>query len=141
MPACPEKFLLKKKWSRMFSWKRGQIFTSFKPLLGQKLCFHMWLNNHPFYWICDIYEMSFCVCMLSRFSRVWLFVTLWTVADQLLCPWHSPGKNTEVGCHSLLQGGFPTQDSNPHLIYLLHWRVVSLPLVPPGKPKFCLIYF
>ena len=29
-----------------------------------------------------------------------------------LCPWDSPGKNTEVGCHSLLQGIFLTQGSN-----------------------------
>ena len=27
----------------------------------------------------------------------------------------SPGKNIEVGCHSLLQGSFPTQGSNPGL--------------------------
>ena len=27
----------------------------------------------------------------------------------------SPGKNTEVGSHSLLQGIFPTQESNPGL--------------------------
>ena len=33
----------------------------------------------------------------------------------LLCPWNSPGKNTGVGCHSLLQGIFPTQESNPGL--------------------------
>ena len=26
-----------------------------------------------------------------------------------LCPWNSPGKNTGVGWHSLLQGIFPTQ--------------------------------
>ena len=26
-----------------------------------------------------------------------------------------PGKNTEVGCHALLQGLFPTQRSNPGL--------------------------
>ena len=26
----------------------------------------------------------------------------------LLCPWDFPGKNTEVGCHFLLQGIFPT---------------------------------
>ena len=26
----------------------------------------------------------------------------------LLCPWNSPGKNTGVGCHVLLQGIFPT---------------------------------
>ena len=28
----------------------------------------------------------------------------------------SPGKNTGVGCHALLQGIFPTQGSNPHLL-------------------------
>ena len=28
---------------------------------------------------------------------------------------HSPGKNTEVNCHALLQGIFPTQGSNPGL--------------------------
>ena len=46
----------------------------------------------------------------------------------------SPGKNTGVGCHALLQGIFPTQGLNPHLLCLLHWQVGSLPLVPPGKP-------
>ena len=29
------------------------------------------------------------------------------------CPWDSPGKNTGVGCHFLLQGIFPNQGSNP----------------------------
>ena len=29
---------------------------------------------------------------------------------------------------------FPTQGSNQHLLYLLHWQAGSLPLVPPGKP-------
>ena len=30
---------------------------------------------------------------------------------RLLCPWDSPGKNTGVGCHALLQRIFPTQGS------------------------------
>jgi len=30
-------------------------------------------------------------------------------------PWNSPGQNTGVGSHSLLQGIFPTQGSNPGL--------------------------
>ena len=34
---------------------------------------------------------------------------------RLLCPWDSPGKNTGVGCHFLLQGIFPTKGSNPSL--------------------------
>ena len=47
----------------------------------------------------------------------------------------SPGKNTGVGCHALLQGIFLTQGSNPRLLCLLHWQVGSLPLVPPGEPQ------
>ena len=44
-----------------------------------------------------------------------LFVTSWTIAQRtrLLCPWDSPGKNTGVGSHFLLQGIFLTQGSNP----------------------------
>ena len=38
-----------------------------------------------------------------------------------------------MSCHFLLQGIFLTQGSNPRLC-LLHWKVGSLPLVPPGKP-------
>ena len=33
----------------------------------------------------------------------------------LFCPWNSPGKNTGVGCHFLLQGIFPTQGLNSSL--------------------------
>ena len=46
----------------------------------------------------------------------------------------SPGKNTGVECHALLQGIFLTKRSIPHLLYSLHWQVGSLPVVPPGKP-------
>ena len=45
-----------------------------------------------------------CVCMCAQsLSCVQLFVTPWTVAS-LLCPWDILGKNTEMGCHFLLQG-------------------------------------
>ena len=73
-------------------------------------------------------------CVLSHFSSIRPFVNLWTVATRLLCPWDSPGKNTGVGCHAILQGIFLTQGSNPHLLNLLHWQADSLPLMPPGKP-------
>ena len=53
---------------------------------------------------------------------------------RLLHPWDSPGKNTRVGCHSLLQGMFPTQGSNP---CLLRWWADSLPLSRLGSP-WCL---
>ena len=32
----------------------------------------------------------------------------------------SPGKNTGVGCHILIQGIFLTQGSNPYLLWLVH---------------------
>ena len=50
-------------------------------------------------------------------------MTLWTVAHQARL-WNSPGKNTGVGCHFLLQGIFPTQGSNPGLLHCgqtLYW--------------------
>ena len=65
--------------------------------------------------------------MLSHFSRVRLFTILW-----LLCLWDSPGKNTGVGCHALLQGIVPIQGSNLCLLSLLHWQAGSLPQAPPG---------
>ena len=36
---------------------------------------------------------------------------------RLLCPSDSPGKNTVMGCHSLLQGIFPTLGVNPGLLH------------------------
>ena len=47
---------------------------------------------------------------------------------------YSPGKNTGVGCHALLQRIFLIQGSNPCLLYLPYWQEGLLPLAPPGKP-------
>ena len=54
---------------------------------------------------------------------------------RLLCPGHSPGKNTGVGCHAFLQGIFLTQGLNPGLSHLLCWQGGSLPLASPRKPQ------
>ena len=47
----------------------------------------------------------------------------------------SPGKNTGVGCHALLQGIFPSQGLNPSPLHLLHWQVASLLLSHLGNPS------
>ena len=44
--------------------------------------------------------------LLSRFSHIRLCVTPETAAHQAPRPWDSPGKNTGVGCHFLLQFSF-----------------------------------
>ena len=54
-------------------------------------------------------------------------MTLWTVV-RLLCPWDSPGKNTGVGCHALVQGSARPRDQTPvsctagRLFTLSHWE-------------------
>ena len=58
------------------------------------------------------------------------FATPWTVAPSLLCPWNSPGKNTEVSSLSLPQGTFMTQGSN---LGLLHCRQLLYHLSHLGK--------
>ena len=45
-------------------------------------------------------------------SHVWLSAT-----PLLYSPWNSPAQNTGMGTCSLLQGTFPTQGLNPHLLY------------------------
>ena len=74
-------------------------------------------------------SVTFTLLLRSQ-SHVRLVVTPWTVACQSLCPWDSPGKNTGEFCHFLLQGIFPTQGSNSHL---LHWQVDSSPLSHQGS--------
>ena len=110
-------------------------------------------------------------CIVSHFSCVWLFATLWTVAHQAPwsmgfcrkeywsglpcpspsesesrsvvsdslqphgCPWNSLDQNTGVSSLSLLQGIFPTQESNPGLLHcrrILHQLSHKRDLPNPG---------
>ena len=61
--------------------------------------------------------------------------SLWSHGLQparLLCPWNSPGKSPGVGSHSLLQGIFPSQESN---LGLLHCRQILYCLSHEGSPQ------
>ena len=69
-----------------------------------------------------IYIYKYIVYILSKQSHSVMSNSLWPRGLQptrLLSPWDSPGKNTGVGCHFLLQGIFLTQGSN---LGLQHWR-------------------
>ena len=72
-------------------------------------------------------------CVLSCFSCVRLFATLWIVTYQasLSTGFSRQEYWSELLCPPL-QGIFQMQGSKPHL---LHWQVDSLPLAPPGKPN------
>ena len=71
-------------------------------------------------------SLSSC-CMLSC---VWLFATPWTVACQAFLSMDYARQNTGLGCHSLLQGIFPNQGSNPSL---LHCRQILYCLTHQGS--------
>ena len=55
---------------------------------------------------------------------------------RFLCPWSSPGKNIGVGCHSLLQAIFPTQELN---LGLPHYRQILYHLSHQGSLEIILI--
>ena len=59
-------------------------------------------------------------------------MTPWTAARQAPLPWDSPGKNTAVGSHSLLQEIFPTQGSD---LGVLHSRQILYCLSNQGSPR------
>ena len=67
--------------------------------------------------------------VLSCFSCVWLFASLMDCSlPGSSVHGDSPGKNTGVGCHALLQGIFPTQELNLCFLCLLHCRRILCPL-------------
>ena len=60
-----------------------------------------------------------------------LAAKLCRLSARLLYPWDFPGKNTGMDCQALLQGIFPTQESNPGL---LHHRHILYCLSHQGSP-------
>ena len=62
-----------------------------------------------------------CVCVKS-FQSCPTLPHYGLLPARLLSPWDSPGKNTGVACHALLQGIFPTQGWNLYLLQLRHGR-------------------
>ena len=61
------------------------------------------MNNQKFKFIAsDIIHACMHACRLSCFSRAQPLRSCELQPLRLLCPWNSPGKNTGVGCHALL---------------------------------------
>ena len=113
-----------------------QIKKALNPLhsADSSLLPHPWQPHclHGF----AFYRMSY-VCMHAKSFQLCLTPCNPMDCSPPGCPVHgdSPGKNTGVGCHALLQGIFLIQGSNPHLLCLLLWQAGSLPLAPLGKSR------
>ena len=95
----------------------------------------VWLRQLKFYLQCKRPRFDPCVGTIpwrrewqptgeSHGERSLASYSPWGHKESDVTDWLS-GKSTGVGCRFLLQGIFPTQGSNLHL---LHWQVDSLPL-------------
>ena len=141
--------------------KDAHIYISDSP--GSRLTFPIacWQYSH---WYCGRLPITKLSCIEPRYLSTCLPAyrttsvlsdSLWSYGPwptRLLCPWDSPGKNTEwvampppppllddeLGIISVAGMSPPwTQGSNPCLLCLLNPQAGSLPLVPPGK--LCLL--
>ena len=77
------------------------------------------------YCVTQVWEQGKNVCCVLSHSVV--SDSLWLHGPQptqLLCPWDFLGKSTEVSCHFLLQGIFPTQGWNPCLHFCIGRQVL-----------------
>ena len=74
-----------------------------------------------------------CV-VLSHFSRVQLFATLWPVARQDPLSMGFSRQEYWSGQPFSSPGDLPDSGSEATSQCLLHWQAGSLPLAPPGKP-------
>ena len=75
--------------------------------------------------------LTFTCCLVAKSGPV-LCDPMGLRPTRLLRSWDSPGKNTGVGCHFILQGIFPIQGSNPGC---LHYRQILYSLSHQGSPK------
>ena len=86
-------------------------------------------NRHLKPHLCSSSYLS-VLCLVSQSCST--LCDPWIVACQApLSMEISPGKNTGVGCHALLQGIFPTEGLNPGL---LHCRQILYYLSHQGSP-------
>ena len=81
-----------------------------------------------------LYEWRPRVRTLSKWKSLSRSDSLWPYG--LYSPWNSLGQNPGVGSHSLLQGIFPTQGSNPGLP---HCRQILHQLSYQGSPRTLLV--
>ena len=112
-------------WLASFTWSNVFQVSS---MLYHLALFHsfLWVSNTPLYESESVSHLVVCLTLCDPMD--------WMEPTRFLCPWHSPSKNTGVGCHFLLQGIFPTQGLHPGLprcrqtLYQLSHRERPIPL-------------
>ena len=115
-------------------------------LLAVLASLHLWQHSFIF---CLYHLRAFSVCVssvltrsfvilylvhvLSHFSCIRLFVTLWTIAYKAPLSMAFSRKESWSGLPCARPGDLPDPGIEPASFMSLAWHVGSLPLVPPGK--------
>ena len=107
---------------RLALWSSIWLFTS-------KTILH--LLNYKYFYCWEKSSIFHCVCVLSQFSHVWLFVTPWTVA-------HRASLSMGLSRQEYWSGfPFPSPGDRPNSGIKLRspaLQIDPLPSEPPGKP-------
>ena len=128
-------------WSR--KWQPTLVFLP-RKFNGQKslACYSPWVHKES-----NRTEHAHTMngYLIDTFVLCWVAQPCLTLCNPVDCSLpgssvhgDSPGKNTGVGCHALLQGIFPTQGSNPGLP---HGRWILYYLSHQGSQNTCLVAF
>ena len=112
----------------------SQISLAFDDIESFEM--YLYFVEYPSIEICQMFfiirSVCVCVCVCVKLLQSCLSVQPYELQPaRLLCPWDSPGKNTGVACHFLLQEIYPTHGSNPGT---LHCRQILHHLSHYGSP-------
>ena len=108
--------VLSRKDSELLHY-HGCIF--FFLALSFNVCHIVWQKSRSFLLACNNFIIVFNKLFWFCVNHSVMFNSLQPhglYSARLLCPWDPLGKNTAPGFYFLLQGIFPTQESNPGLL-------------------------
>ena len=118
---------LSKSWAPTMSWEACNKFLELEggEKQTQSSCFHWDESN-------DTSQADpWRTCRgASTLTKTWVSGKAFQSNHCVYCPWNSPGKNTRVGCHFLLQEVFLTHGSN---LGVLHGRQILYHLSHQGS--------
>ena len=99
-----------------------RIYSQFRdPRHNKHRHTHMHARTHTYIYVVLVVQLCLTLCNPTDYSPPGSSVH-----------GNSPGKNTGLGCHALLQQIFPTQGSNPSLS---HCRQILYQLSHQGSPR------
>ena len=112
-------------------WRKPSAYNSVTLLLTQDEIYRLQVFHHRLEYLFPMWHSFLCSAAQ----------TCQTLCDPMDCilPVSSVhgifhGRNTGASCWFLLQGIFPTQESNPGFLHLLRWQAYSLLLSHLGSP-------